>query len=82
MALSDKLSKRPPYKLLALDGGGIRGIITIEVLGRIERTLQERLGAGDGFTLSQYFDYIAGTSTGAVTAMPRRPPPFWGFRPG
>jgi hypothetical protein len=68
MALSDKLSKRPPYKLLALDGGGIRGIITIEVLGRIERTLQERLGAGDDFTLSQYFDYIAGTSTGAVIA--------------
>jgi uncharacterized protein len=68
MALSDKLSKRPPYKLLALDGGGIRGIITIEVLGRIERTLQQRLGAGDDFTLSKYFDYIAGTSTGAVIA--------------
>jgi uncharacterized protein len=68
MALSEKLTKQPPYKLLSLDGGGIRGIITVEVLGEIERLLQEKLGAGDDFTLAQYFDYIAGTSTGAVIA--------------
>jgi hypothetical protein len=30
--------------------------------------LQAKLGAGDDFTLSQYFDYVAGTSTGAVIA--------------
>jgi uncharacterized protein len=68
MAISEKLTQGPPYKLLALDGGGIRGIITIEVLGEIERVLQEQLGAGDEFTLARYFDYIAGTSTGAVIA--------------
>jgi uncharacterized protein len=68
MAISDKLTQPPPYKLLALDGGGIRGIITIEVLAEIERVLQAELGAGDDFTLAQYFDYIAGTSTGAVIA--------------
>lgn len=68
MAISEKLTKRPPYKLLALDGGGIRGIITIEVLGEMERMLQDKLGAGDDFTLAQYFDYVAGTSTGAVIA--------------
>src|SRR6478609_4961366 len=68
MAIAEKLTKRPPYKLLALDGGGIRGIIAIEVLAEVERVLQDKLGAGDDFTLAQYFDYVAGTSTGAVIA--------------
>ena len=63
-----KLDRKPPYKLLALDGGGIRGIITIEVLAAIERLLQQRLGRDDSFVLSDYFDYVAGTSTGAVIA--------------
>ena len=30
-------------KLLALDGGGIRGIIAVEVLAKIEKILQEKL---------------------------------------
>jgi hypothetical protein len=52
-------------KLLALDGGGLRGIITLEILARME----EILGAGDeSFVLADYFDYIAGTSTGAIIA--------------
>jgi predicted acylesterase/phospholipase RssA len=66
--IADKLKKTRPYKLLALDGGGIRGIITIEVLGEIERVLQKALRAGDDFVLADYFDYVAGTSTGAVIA--------------
>ncbi|HTX98081.1 MAG TPA: hypothetical protein VME67_26580 [Mycobacterium sp.] len=36
-------------KLLALDGGGIRGVITLEVLQRIESMLAQQLGAGDTF---------------------------------
>src|SRR5688500_4014964 len=66
MSISEKLTKGPPYRLLALDGGGIRGLITIEILGEIERTLQGRLGRKSDFVLADYFDYIAGTSTGAV----------------
>jgi predicted acylesterase/phospholipase RssA len=66
--IADKLKKTRPYKLLALDGGGIRGIITIEVLGEIERVVQKALRAGDDFVLADYFDYVAGTSTGAVIA--------------
>ena len=58
----------PPYRLLALDGGGIRGVISIEVLAEIERLLQGQLGHGDDFVLADYFDYIGGTSTGAVIA--------------
>ena len=55
-------------RLLALDGGGIRGTITLEVLAELERSLGERLQAGPGFVLASYFDYIAGTSTGAIIA--------------
>ena len=53
-------------KLLALDGGGIRGVITLEILEEIERLLQGKLGRDDDFVLADYFDYIAGTSTGAI----------------
>lgn len=47
-------------KLLALDGGGIRGAITLGILKRIEDLV--------GQPLWQFFDYIAGTSTGAIIA--------------
>ena len=65
-SFKDKLGKNGPRKLLALDGGGIRGVITLEILAEIERQLQNTLGRGDDFVLADYFDYIAGTSTGAI----------------
>jgi patatin-like phospholipase/acyl hydrolase len=68
MAIQDKDAKTGPRKLLSLDGGGIRGTITLEILAELERQLQERLGAGPNFVLANYFDYIAGTSTGAIIA--------------
>jgi uncharacterized protein len=68
MPATDLVEKRPPYKLLALDGGGIRGVITLEVLREIEHVLQEELGRDESFVLADYFDYIAGTSTGAIIA--------------
>jgi uncharacterized protein len=68
MSYRDRVSSSGPKKLLALDGGGIRGVITLEVLLRLESTLAEQLSAGDEFVLSDYFDYIGGTSTGAVIA--------------
>lgn len=58
----------PPRKLLALDGGGIRGILTLEVLLRIEELLAEATGEGETFRLCDFFDYIGGTSTGAIIA--------------
>jgi lysophospholipase L1-like esterase len=36
-SFKDKLAKSGPRKLLALDGGGIRGIISVEILARIEK---------------------------------------------
>src|SRR6185503_15552889 len=68
MSVEDKANKTGPRKLLALDGGGIRGVMTLEVLAKIESELQKKLGRGDDFLLSDYFDYIAGTSTGAIIA--------------
>jgi patatin-like phospholipase/acyl hydrolase len=68
VSVSDKLVKAPPYKLLALDGGGIRGVLTLEVLAEIEQLLQRSLKRDDRFVLADYFDYIGGTSTGAIIA--------------
>lgn len=72
MSVHDKLVHTPQKRLLALDGGGIRGLITIEVLAQIEETLRQHYPrenwAGDDFRLSDYFDYVAGTSTGAIIA--------------
>lgn len=69
MSYRDKLKSRDPdapRKLLALDGGGIRGAISIEILARIESLLRER--HGKQLVLSDYFDYVGGTSTGAIIA--------------
>ena len=54
-------------RLLALDGGGIRGIFSLEVLARIEALLREKTGRA-GLVLADHFDYIAGTSTGGIIA--------------
>ena len=55
-------------RLLALDGGGIRGLITVEILAGLEQMLREQLGRGPDFRLADYFHYVAGTSTGAIIA--------------
>nr|GMD84893.1 patatin-like protein 2 [Ipomoea batatas] len=54
--------------VLSIDGGGIRGIIPATILEYLESQLQERDGVDA--RLADYFDVIAGTSTGGlVTAM-------------
>jgi uncharacterized protein len=57
-----------PRKILALDGGGIRGVITLGVLQELEKQLKTGLDADDSFRLSHFFDLIGGTSTGAIIA--------------
>jgi patatin-like phospholipase/acyl hydrolase len=42
-------------------------VITLEVLKRLEQIMRERSGKPD-LVLSDYFDYVAGTSTGAIIA--------------
>ena len=48
-------------KILAIDGGGIRGIIPALVLSEIEKRTRK--------PISQLFDLIAGTSTGGLLAL-------------
>ncbi|KAJ8625112.1 hypothetical protein MRB53_033642 [Persea americana] len=53
---------------LSIDGGGIRGIIPATILSFLESQLQEL--DGEDARIADYFDVIAGTSTGGlVTAM-------------
>ena len=57
-----------PKRILALDGGGLRGILTLGILQEMEDVLRARHGGGADFRLAHYFDLIAGTSTGAIIA--------------
>lgn len=54
-------------RILSLDGGGIRGIIPATILEYLEKELQRRSG-NDRVIISDYFDMIAGTSTGGILA--------------
>ena len=67
MSYYDKLQKSGPRKLLACDGGGIRGTISIEILAKIETDLRANNNRPN-LVLADYFDYVAGTSTGAIIA--------------
>jgi len=67
MALIDRIGREGPKRLLAIDGGGIRGVLALGVLQRIEAVLKAQSGRDD-FRLADYFDYIAGTSTGGIIA--------------
>jgi len=57
-----------PKRILSLDGGGVRGMLSLEYLKRIEDLLRARFGHDPDFRLCDFFDLIAGTSTGAVIA--------------
>ncbi|KAF8535216.1 acyl transferase/acyl hydrolase/lysophospholipase [Trichophaea hybrida] len=60
---------RRPLRLLSLDGGGVRGISSLVILKHLMSRLVE-----DGVVTSntlpcEYFDMIAGTSTGGIIAI-------------
>jgi hypothetical protein len=63
-SLYSRFKDERPHRMLALDGGGIRGLVTLGILEKIEKLVKE----GTGRELCDYFDYIAGTSTGAIIA--------------
>ncbi len=66
--LRERFGRPGPKRILALDGGGSRGLLSLGVLAQLERHLAERSGQGDKFRLAHYFDLIGGTSTGAIIA--------------
>ena len=47
-------------RILSIDGGGIKGIFAAQFLARIEEEYDIKI--------CDYFDIIAGTSTGAIVA--------------
>ncbi len=49
-----------PYRILSLDGGGIRGTLAAQILEGFEKLVDQ--------PLHEYFDLIAGTSTGSIIA--------------
>jgi predicted acylesterase/phospholipase RssA len=67
MTLVERLASTGPKRLLALDGGGIRGALTLGFLERMEQLLRIRHNRTD-LKLCDYFDLIGGTSTGAIIA--------------
>ena len=66
--LQQHLEPTTPKRILALDGGGIRGALTLGFLQKIEDILRLRHGNKPEFRLSDYFDLIGGTSTGSIIA--------------
>lgn len=49
------------FQILALDGGGIKGLFSAAVLAKLEEDLE--------IEIAQHFDLIAGTSTGGIIAL-------------
>lgn len=54
-------------RILALDGGGIRGALSLGYLKHLEELLREQHNKPD-LLLCDYFDMIGGTSTGSIIA--------------
>ncbi len=50
-----------PYRILSIDGGGVRGLIPALVLDAFDEQLDHHVG--------EYFDLVAGTSTGGILAL-------------
>jgi hypothetical protein len=55
-------------RMLALDGGGVKGVLTLGMLKPLEAELRRRAGGDTAFRLCDYYDLIGGTSTGAIIA--------------
>ncbi|KAF9343942.1 hypothetical protein BGX26_004995 [Mortierella sp. AD094] len=56
-------------RLLCLDGGGVRGIVSLMVLEEIMKRIQNRRGLSKMPLPADYFELAAGTSTGGIIAI-------------
>src|SRR5262245_41056858 len=68
ISLDQHLAPKGPKRILALDGGGIRGALKLGYLKRIEDILRKQHDDDPDFRLCDYFDLIGGTSTGSIIA--------------
>jgi Patatin-like phospholipase len=53
-------------RILSLDGGGVRGMLSVGILEHLERSIEEI--EGRSIRLGEWFDLIGGTSTGSIIA--------------
>jgi uncharacterized protein len=60
------LFSKGPKRILALDGGGVRGVVSVAFLKCIEEILDKEMGRE--VRLGDWFDLVGGTSTGAIVA--------------
>lgn len=60
-------SLSPRNRILSIDGGGIRGYIPIAILTKLEKDLRDHYKKPN-LVLSDYFNFIGGTSVGAIMA--------------
>ncbi len=67
--IAARIAAPGPKRILALDGGGVRGIVSLAFLARVEAELRRRSPAKESFRLSDYFDLVGGTSAGAIIAV-------------
>lgn len=68
MSLLARLEAGGPKRILSLDGGGIRGALTLGYLSKIESILRHQHNNDPAFRLCDYYDLIGGTSTGSIIA--------------
>ena len=66
--LLERFNKPGQKKILSLDGGGIRGALTLGYLKKLEDILKAKFADQPDFRLCDYFDLIGGTSTGSIIA--------------
>lgn len=66
-SLQENTGRRRPYRVLSLDGGGMRGTYTATYLDRVARAFARRRGVV-ALDVGKAFDLIAGTSTGGIIA--------------
>lgn len=59
---SEKTTPKKLIKILSLDGGGIRGLISAMILNALANKLKNK-------NLTKHFDVMAGTSTGGIIAL-------------
>lgn len=67
MTLTERIAAPGPKRILSLDGGGIRGVLSLQILKRIEVLLRAAT-RNPRLRLCEWFDFIGGTSTGAIIA--------------
>jgi hypothetical protein len=68
LTLTERIGAPGPKRILSLDGGGIRGLISLQILKRMEHLLRVAT-RNPRLRLADWFDFLGGTSTGAIIAV-------------